>query len=154
MYRLKRELPDLDVVLNGGIGTLEEAGAALRRVDGVMLGRAAWNDLWLLAGVDRTLFGDIAPPPDRSEVVARYLGYAKRQPRTRLGELARPLLGLYHGVPGARRWRRTLGEIAHRPDATVDTLARACTPPSFGDRGATLAPPPLDREPDGTHVPA
>ena len=126
VYRLKREMPALEIVLNGGITTLEEAETALRRVDGVMLGRAAWHDLWLLAGVDRTLFGDTAPPPERSEVAGRYLAYAKRQRGARLGELVRPLLGLCHGVPGARRWRRTLGELAHRPDATMDVVARAC----------------------------
>ena len=126
VYRLKREMPDLEIVLNGGINTLEEAGTALRRVDGVMLGRGAWNDPWLLAGVDRTLFGDADSPPDRNEIVARYLAYARRQRGARLGELVRPLLGLYHGVPGARRWRRTLGELAHRRGATVDAIARAC----------------------------
>ncbi len=126
VYRLKRELPDLEIVLNGGIRSLEEAGTALRRVDGAMLGRAVWHDLWLLAGVDRSLFGDTAPPPERNEVTESYLAYAKRQRDVRLGELVRPLLGLYHGIPGARRWRRTLGELAHRRDTTVDTVARAC----------------------------
>ena len=126
VYRLKREMRGLEIVLNGGITTLQEAGAALRRVDGVMLGRAAWHDLWLLAGVDRTLFGETAPPLERSEVAARYLAYAKRERGARLGELVRPLLGLYRGVPGARRWRRTLGELAHRPDATMDMVAQAC----------------------------
>ena len=63
VYRLKREMPGLEIVLNGGIGSLEEARTALGRgVDGVMLGRAVWHDLWLLAGVDRGLFGDLAPP--------------------------------------------------------------------------------------------
>ena len=136
VYRLKREMPDLEIVLNGGIESLEQAGTALRRVDGVMLGRAVWHDLWLLAGVDRVLFGDAAPPPERSEVAGRYLAYAKRQRDARLGELVRPLLGLCHGVPGARRWRRTLGELAHRRDATVDAVARACAllMPSAGPR--------------------
>ena len=100
VYRLKREMPALEIVLNGGITTLEEAQTALRRVDGVMLGRAAWHDLWLLAGVDRALFGDTAPPPERSEVAARYLAYAKRQRGARLGELVRPLLGSLPRRPG------------------------------------------------------
>ena len=128
VFRLKREMPGLEIVLNGGITTLQEAGAALRRVDGVMLGRAAWHDLWLLAGVDRTLFGETTPPPERSEVAARFLAYAKREldRDARLGELVRPLLGLYRGVPGARRWRRTLGELAHRRNATIEDVARGC----------------------------
>ena len=126
VFRLKRDIPALEIVLNGGITTLGEAGAALRRVDGVMLGRAAWHDLWLLAGVDRTLFGETVPPPERSEVAARFLAYAKRERGARLGELVRPLLGLYRGVPGARRWRRALGELAHRRSATIEDVARGC----------------------------
>ena len=130
VYRLKREMPALDIVLNGGITTLEEAAATLRETDGVMLGRAAWDDAWLLAGVDRALFADAGPPPERGEVFERYLAYAERQGGARLAELVRPLFGLYHGVPGARRWRRTLGDLAHRPGATAAHLARASTPPS------------------------
>ena len=126
VYRLKRDMPEVEVVLNGGLNSLDAAEQVLDRVDGVMLGRAAWHDLWLLAGVDRRLFGDRTPPVERSEVAERYLAHARRQGDARLGELARPLLGLCHGVPGARRWRRTLGELAHRRDATVDTIAGAC----------------------------
>ena len=125
-YRLKREMPDLEIVLNGGIGSLEEARAALRRVDGAMLGRAVWRDLWLLAGVDRGFFGDPAPPPERGEVLERYLAYAERQEGdARLPELVRPLFGLYHGAPCARRWRRALGELAHRPGGAIADLARS-----------------------------
>ena len=143
VYRLKREMPALDVVLNGGIMNLTDAGRALREVDGVMVGRAAWQNLWLLTGVDRELFRDTDPPPERSEVAGRYLAYAKRQGDARLGELVRPLLGLFHGVPGARRWRRTLGELCHRPDATVDVVAHAC---------ALLGPRPgTTRKPDRTN---
>ena len=130
VYRLKREMPALRIVLNGGITSLEAAAAALRRVDGVMLGRAVWDDAWLLARVDRALFADTAPPPDRGAVLERYLAYAARQGDARLPELARPLLGLYRGVPGARRWRRTVGDLARRPGATAADLARAGTPPS------------------------
>ena len=126
MFRLKREMPDLEVVLNGGIATLDDAGTALRRVDGVMLGRAAWKDLWLLAGVDRRLFGDTAPPPERADVARRYLAHAKHDGDARLGELVRPLLGLCHAVPGARQWRRALGDLVHRPDTTIDVVARTC----------------------------
>ena len=138
VYRLKREMPGLEIVLNGGIGSLAEARTALDRgVDGVMLGRAVWNDLWLLAGVDRALFGELAPPPERGEILGRYLDYAERQGDARLPELVRPLFGLYHGVPGARRWRRALGELAHRPGLGPGAVgarlsrARACAPPSL-----------------------
>ena len=136
VYRLKREMPEVGIVLNGGITSLAGSAEALRRVDGVMLGRAVWNDAWLLAGVDRGLFADDAPTPGREEVVGRYLAYAERRRDARLPELVRPLFGLYHGVPGARRWRRALGALACRPGATVLHLARACPPPASAVRGA------------------
>ena len=149
VYRLKRDVPELAVVLNGGLTTLEAARNALARVDGVMLGRAVWNDLWLLAGVDRTLFGDRAPALVRSEVVKGYLAYARRHDDARLGEVVRPLLGLFRGVPGARRWRRALGELAHRPGATVEVLARELAPPVSRDADtgtrSFLAPEGVDR---------
>ena len=126
VYRLKRDLPGIEVVLNGGLQSLEAAALALDTVDGVMLGRAAFHDLWLLAGVDRTLFGETGPAPERSDVVERYLAHAKRQGDAGLGELVRPLLSLYRGVRGARRWRRTLGELSHHPGADVDAAAREC----------------------------
>lgn len=127
VYRLKEELPRLEFVLNGGLATLETARAALRRgVDGVMLGRAVRDDTWLLAGADRALFGERAPAPAREEVVERYLAYAARAPGARPSDLVRPLLGLYRGTPGARRWRRTLSEAGRRPGATAAALAREC----------------------------
>lgn len=131
VYRLKEELPHLEVVLNGGLATLEAARAALRRgaadrVDGVMLGRAVRDDTWLLADADRTLFGESAPAPVREEIVERYLAYAARAPDARLPDLVRPLLGLYRGTPGARRWRRSLSEAGRRPGATAASLAREC----------------------------
>ena len=139
VYRLKRELGEVEVVLNGGIESLEAAADALGRVDGVMLGRAAYHDLWLLAGVDRALFGDSAPAPERGDVVASYLEYARRASDARLGEVVRPLLGLYRGVPGARRWRRTLGELAHRPGAAIDAVAGARPSERSRDREALAA---------------
>ena len=132
VYRLKRDLPHVEVVLNGGLSDLESARNALAHVDGVMLGRAAYHDLWLLAGVDRTLFGNAAPAPERSDVLGSYFEYARRQGDARIAELVRPLLGLFRGVPGARRWRRTLGELAHRPGATIESVAGRCAePPAF-----------------------
>ena len=130
VYRLKRDLPEAHVVLNGGLSSLDAAGEALARVDGVMLGRAAYHDLWLLAGVDRALFDEMTPTPERDDVVKSYFEYARRQVDARLAELVRPLLGLFRGMPGARRWRRTLGEIAHSPGATIDLVADACEVPA------------------------
>ena len=112
VHRLKRDRPDLTVVLNGGLTTLDAAAAHLEgesALDGVMLGRAAYHDPGMLGLADRRLFGageDIAP----ETAVERYLPHvrAERARGTRLATLTRPLLGLFHGRPGARAWRRTL----------------------------------------------
>ena len=149
VYRLKRDLPHVEVVLNGGLADLEAAGRALARVDGVMLGRAAYHDLWLLAGVDRILFGDAAPSPERGDVVAGYFEYARRQDDARLAELVRPLLGLFRGAPGARRWRRTLGELSHRPGATIDLVAGGCGGASRVPAGRRSERAPVPRPPRG-----
>lgn len=130
VYRLKREMPEVEVVLNGGITSLAGSAEALRRVDGVMVGRAAWDDVWLLAGVDDALFAEDTPRPGREEVLRRYLAYAGRQRGVRLPELVRPLFGLYHGVPGARGWRRALGDLSRRPGGRAADLVRACPPPA------------------------
>ena len=153
VYRLKRELPDLVVVLNGGLADLDTAASALGRVDGVMLGRAVWHDLWLLAGVDRALFGAPDPTPVWNDVLRGYLAYARLQDTARVAELVRPLLGLRRGTPGARRWRRTLGELARRRDATIDTVARACASPPSGDRSGS-APASFDHREAGLGAPA
>lgn len=110
VYRLKRDFPGLEIVLNGGLRALDEVVAALGYVDGVMIGRAAYEDPWLLAAVDRRLFGDPRPPVRRDAVLAGYLEYARDQHRlgVPLSVLRRPLLGLFRGMPGARRWRRAL----------------------------------------------
>lgn len=112
VYRLKRDFPELCIVLNGGLRNLDEAARALERVDGVMIGREAYHNPYLLAGIDRRLFADPAPAPSRQEVLRRYLVYAEAQNRRGVppGVLLRPLLGLFHGVAGARGWRRRLVE--------------------------------------------
>jgi tRNA-dihydrouridine synthase A len=116
--RLKREHPELTVILNGGIDSADAARRQLETFDGVMLGRAAYQDPWLLAILQQALFGRGAPG-SRDEVVQRLTEYLERLvaaglPVTRA---TRHVLGLFHGQPGARRWRRTISERAHRePD--------------------------------------
>ncbi len=123
VHRLKRDFPHLTVVLNGGIGSLEQAATQLSRVDGVMIGRAAYHNPWLLAWADRLFFGDGQPPPSREAVLRAYLPYVARQLTSgeRLHAMTRHLLGLYHGQPGARRWRRHLS-LANRPGAGIEVL--------------------------------
>lgn len=114
VYRLKGANPELLISINGGIETLEESTAHLERVDGVMLGRAAYKNPYLLAGVDGALFGDTTPPPSREEIVDKLIPYAERlvAQGTPLHALTRHVMGLYQGQAGGRLWRRHLSENA------------------------------------------
>jgi tRNA-dihydrouridine synthase A len=143
VLRLKDDRPELTLVLNGGIRTLEDAAEALARLDGVMLGRAAYHEPYLLTGWQQALFARPPLPPTRSAVLAGMRAYIAAH-LARGGELrhvGRHLLGLYQGEPGARSFRRTLSEA--RPGAGLDTLDRAlaCVEPGAmqGPRAAVPA---------------
>jgi len=127
VHRLKARRPDLCIVLNGGIGSLDEAEAHLAHVDGVMMGRAAYQSPWRLAEVDGRLFGDKRPAPEPVEIVQRMIPYIERELArgTRLHRITRHMTGLFQGVPGARAWRRNLSEEGVRPDAGVEVLRAA-----------------------------
>ena len=110
---LKRARPDLEIILNGGLATLDQAQREAEGLDGVMLGRAAFDDPWLMACVDERVFGEAPSAAAREDVMAAYANYAERvfaRGRVSLSVLIRPALGLYHGALGARVWRRTLSE--------------------------------------------
>jgi tRNA-dihydrouridine synthase A len=127
VFRLKARRPDLEIVLNGGIESFAGALAELPRVDGVMLGRAAYADPYLLAEVDRVLFGVEAPAPSRLDVLDRFTTYVARQlaAGARLNQMTRHILGLFHGQPRARAFRRQLAEHAHREGAGLEVLDAA-----------------------------
>ena len=127
VYRLKQDVPALEIVINGGIVTLDEAEAHLRQVDGVMIGRAAYQAPYILAEADRRFFGDDQPPPSREEVVLRLLPYvqAQRERGVPVKSITRHILGLFNGLPGARLWRRHLSESAHRPGAGPEIIEQA-----------------------------
>jgi tRNA-dihydrouridine synthase A len=128
VYRLKRELPALRIEINGGVASLDEVERHLERVDGVMLGRAAYHTPWILATVDRDVFGDRdAGPWSRREVVEAMVPYLERELAAGepLHRITRHMLGLYHGQPGARGWRRILSEETRDPEAGVEVLWRA-----------------------------
>ena len=112
--RLKRERPDLSIVLNGGVSSLVDATQLLGGVDGVMLGRAAYGEPYILAEVDNEIFGAETAPPSRESVVIKMSAYLKEQFKqgVRPHSITRHMIGLYHGAPGARRWRRFLSENA------------------------------------------
>ena len=131
VYRLKNEFPWLTIVLNGGILQLEQAAAQLEHVDGVMLGRAAYHNPYVLAGVDARFYADPHLVPDRILVVERMLPYVEQELAvgSPLNAMTRHMLGLFQGVPGARAWRRRLSEYAHQagagPEVILDALAAA-----------------------------
>ena len=123
--RLKKDRPELVIVLNGGVETVHDSALHLQEVDGVMLGRAVYGAPYLLSEADALLFGDAAAPPVREDIVRAMSDYVKR--RFDLGvrphAITRHMLGLYHGAPGARAWRRFISENA--PSARGDILDRA-----------------------------
>ncbi|TDI59407.1 MAG: tRNA dihydrouridine(20/20a) synthase DusA [Alphaproteobacteria bacterium] len=127
VYRLKEHFPDLEVILNGGIEDLDRAAAHLARVDGVMIGRAAYRNPYLLAGIDSRFFGETGPAPDREAVVRALLPYvSERLSRgVPLKSIARHILGLFKGQPGARIWRRHLSTESHRPGAGPEVIETA-----------------------------
>ncbi len=127
VHRLKRSFPDLPIVINGGIGSLDEAIEHLADVDGVMLGRAAYQRPALLADVDARIHGVAGPGPDPVDVVEAYADYvaSMHAAGVPLHHLTRPLLGLFHGAAGARTWRRLLTVDAQRPQASPRLLHEA-----------------------------
>src|SRR5690242_1894586 len=128
VYQLKREFAPLTVVINGGITTVDEVRGHLAQVDGVMLGRAAYHDPYLLAQVESALFGE--PLPSREAVLAHLRPYVEAELArgTAIKHITRHLLGLYQGQPGARSFRRVLSEGAHLPQAGWSLLEQALDP--------------------------
>ncbi|MFL4986344.1 MAG: tRNA dihydrouridine(20/20a) synthase DusA [Xanthobacteraceae bacterium] len=127
VYRLKRSHPDLDIVLNGGIGSVESAAAHLAHVDGVMMGRAAYQEPWRLLSVDPLLFGEPAPFASAKAAAEALMPYVARETErgTRLYAIARHLLGLFHAVPGARAFRRHLATEGVKAGAGPQVLRDA-----------------------------
>jgi tRNA-dihydrouridine synthase A len=137
-YRLKADFPQLEIVLNGGIDSVQATKEHLAQVDGVMIGRAAWNNPWLLAEMQRELFpGKTATAPQsRDAVLAQYRDYCQKMisQGTPLNWLIRPILGLYHALPGNRLWKNHLvSQSAQRPhDIAVLDEARQRIPQPSG----------------------
>jgi tRNA-dihydrouridine synthase A len=127
VYRLKLALPDLPIIINGGIGSLAEARAHLAHVDGVMLGRAAYREPWQLLAVDPELFGEAAPHATMKDALAAMTPYIERElaQGTRLHSIARHFVGAFHAIPGARAFRRHLSERGVKADAGIAVLREA-----------------------------
>ncbi len=127
VYRLKAALPGVPIIINGGIASLDEAREHLAHVDGVMLGRAAYQEPWRLLGADPELFGEAAPHPTMKHVFEAIMPYIEDQlaQGTRLHSITRHFVGAFHGVPGARAFRRHLAENGVKPGAGVNVLRDA-----------------------------
>lgn len=125
--RLKTGFPGLEVVLNGGIASLDEAEAHLEIFDGAMIGRAAYHTPWTLADADPRLFGAPAPCNSRREAALAMLPYIARETAAGvpLHRIVRHMTGLFHGVPGGRAWRRYLAQNAHKPGAGPEVVRAA-----------------------------
>ena len=126
-YRIKQQYPQLSIIINGGITDLDAAEQHLAVADGVMLGRSAYHNPYLLAEVDRRLFQAREPVPSREEIVQRMLPYIERELNqgSPLKHITRHMLGLFQGIPGARHWRRHLSEYGPRAGAGIDVVTSA-----------------------------
>ncbi|HEX6612814.1 MAG TPA: tRNA dihydrouridine(20/20a) synthase DusA [Rhodanobacteraceae bacterium] len=125
VYRLKQEFPQFTVVINGGIADVPSVREHLRHVDGVMLGRLAYHEPYALAEADAALFGGDAPTREQALRAMQPYIEAELARGTRLKNIVRHVLGLYHGRPGGRAFRRVLSELAHRDDAGWETVEAA-----------------------------
>ncbi|NDV11974.1 tRNA dihydrouridine(20/20a) synthase DusA [Crenobacter sedimenti] len=128
-YRLKRDFPELEILLNGGVKSNDEIAGHLKHVDGVMVGREAYHNPWLMAEWDERFYGATAADKTRDDVARAMMPYVAREiaAGNKLRNIARHILGLYQGVPGARNWRRTLSDAALL-DGANETLLLAALP--------------------------
>lgn len=127
VYALKKRFPQLHIVLNGGISTLDDADYHLKKVDGVMFGRAAYQNSFILSDVDGRFFDATQPPKTRVEVVLSLRDYMERMISNGIPikRITRHMMGLFQGQPGARSWRRAMSVIGTRNDATFDAVEDA-----------------------------
>ncbi len=127
VYRLKQDFSDLEIVMNGGIKTLDHIRQHLTCVDGAMIGREAYQNPYFLASADPMFYGDERPVLTRHEILEQFVAYAETQLArgVRLGQMTRHILGLFQGAPGARAWRRHLSEQAHKKDAGTEVIREA-----------------------------
>lgn len=128
VYQLKRDFPQLEIILNGGITTHEQCAEHLQQVDGVMLGREAYHNPWILAEADQRYFNATAnPAADRISAIRAFFPYIEQQlsQGATLHHITRHILGLFNGLPGARQFRRHLSENATRKGAGIDVLEQA-----------------------------
>ena len=129
VYRLKQDFPALEIIINGGITTLDQSKVHLEHVDGVMIGREAYNNPWMLAEADLHIYGDDHPIPTRHEIVEQLIPFIEQEQAagTPVNRVSRHILGLFNGQPGARAWRRHISENAHRKGADSSVILEAAS---------------------------
>lgn len=127
VHRIKRDFPHLEIIINGGIASLDQAEEQLQQVDGVMIGREAYQNPWILAEADRRLYGDNHPIPSRHEIIEQLMPFAEQvhTAGAPVNRISRHILGLFQGQPRARAWRRHISENAHRAGATPEVIREA-----------------------------
>ena len=126
-YQLKKDFPHLAIAVNGGVKSLEEAQLHLAHLDGVMVGREAYQNPYILAEVDQLIFGLDKPVKKRTQVVEEMYPYIEQQlvNGAYLGHITRHMLGLFQNMPGARQWRRYISENAHKPGSGIEVVEAA-----------------------------
>ncbi|MCE9677586.1 tRNA dihydrouridine(20/20a) synthase DusA [Shewanella sp. AS1] len=127
VYQLKRDYPNLSISINGGVKSLDECVTHLKQLDGVMVGREAYQNPYILASVDQQLCGSSAPLLSRDAVLEKMLPYIEKhlEQGGRLNHITRHITGLYQGEVGSRAWRRYISENAHRPGAGIEVVRQA-----------------------------
>ncbi|PVV09845.1 MAG: tRNA dihydrouridine(20/20a) synthase DusA [gamma proteobacterium symbiont of Ctena orbiculata] len=127
VHNLKRDFPQLELIINGGITNLDQVSEQLQQVDGVMIGREAYHNPWILAQADRMIFGESLTPLSRHQVVESLIPFVESElaKGTPINRITRHILGLFQGQPGARKWRRVLSEGAHLAGADTQLLRQA-----------------------------
>jgi len=127
VYKIKQQYPELEVIINGGITSLEECKQHLNFVDGVMIGREAYQNPYVLVDVDEQFYQDPHPKPEREEIIHALLPYIEKhiQQGGKLGQISRHILGLFQSVPGAKYWRRVISENAHLDGAGTEVIISA-----------------------------
>ena len=127
VYRLKQEFPDLEIIINGGINSIESCEQHLQYVDGVMLGRTAYQNQWILTEVDNKLFAGQVSQLDRVEIIRSFFPYIEKQLSMDVffKHMSRHLMGIFHGQPGARKWRQTLSEKGTQKGAGLEVIEEA-----------------------------
>ena len=129
VYRLKRERPKLEIIINGGISDISQMVTHLEHVDGVMVGRAAYHNPYLLSQVDEMIYGQLSSNKSRREILQEFLPYIQTQldKGVPLKSISRHILGLFQGVMGAKAWRRYISENAYKKQSGIEVIEHAAS---------------------------